>query len=399
MRIAFLMERLDPARGGAETCVSDFTARLATEGHDVHVFSRRESVPPAGVTLHPVRVRGVGRAMRTLSFARNVEKMLARHTHGGPASQRFDIVQGTAWTWTQDVFQPHNGVYRAMLAAKLRRHRGMRAFGERLGQQIGPKQMVFRWIEQVQYVRRPAVLFVALSRMVQQDMERCYGLAAAKIELVYNGVDTRRFHPRNREVHRAAVRQRCGIGGDEVVFLIVAQDFERKGVRETVECVTRKLPPCRLFVVGRGRVEKFRGLAEGCAPGRVIFTGAVADTAPYYAAADACVLPTNYDPCSLVVLEALASGLPVITSTMNGAGELMTHGREGWIIGSSRDRSFVAAEHVTELADVMHRLFEPTLRKKMGDTARVLAEKHTLHHNYQQMMAVYEKVLRRKKPT
>jgi len=398
MRIAFLIERLDPTRGGAETYVSDFTARLAAEGHDVHVFSRSGSLSPAGVTLHPVPVTGLGRAMRTLSFARNVERMLARHAHGGLASERFDVVQGTAWTWTQDVFQPHNGVYRAMLAARLRRRHGMGALCERLGRRIGPKQIVFRWIERAQYVRRPAMLFIALSRMVQRDMQTFYGLAAEKIELVYNGVDTERFHPRNRETHRATVRARHGIGTDEVVFIIVAQDFERKGVRQTVECVTEKLPPSRLLVVGRGRVEKLRPLAEARAPGRVIFTGAVADTACYYAAADVCVLPTNYDPCSLVVLEALASGLPVITSTMNGAGELMTHGKEGWIIGSSADRSFAASEHVTELADSMHTLFEPTLRKKMGDAARALAEKHTLHHNYRRMMEVYEKVLKRKKP-
>jgi UDP-glucose:(heptosyl)LPS alpha-1,3-glucosyltransferase len=98
-----------------------------------------------------------------------------------------------------------------------------------------------------------------------------------------------------------------------------------------------------------------------------------------------------------VVLEALAAGLPVITSTMNGAGELMTHGREGWILGTGRDNGFAASEHVTELAELMQKLFEPGLRKKMGDAARALAEKHTLHHNYRQMMEVYEKVPARKK--
>ena len=389
MRIAFLIERLDPARGGAETYVSDFTARLAREGHDVHVFSRAGSVNPAGVTLHPVAVRGVGRGQRTLSFGRSVERMLA--------TERFDVVQGTTWTWTQDVFQPHNGVYRAMLKARLRTRRGMGALCERVGQALGPKQRVFRRIEREQYVRRPAGVFVALSRMVHQDMENCYGLAAEKIELVYNGVDTERFHPRNREAHRAEVRRRHGIGAEETVFLIVAQDFERKGVRETVECVTGKFPACRLVVVGKGRVEKLRALAESRAPGRVVFTGAVADTVPYYAATDAFVLPTNYDPCSLVVLEALAAGLPVITSTMNGAGELMTHGREGWILGTPGDGGFAASEHVTELTELMQKLFEPELRKKMGDAARALAEKHTLQHHYRQMMEVYEKVPARKK--
>jgi len=389
MKIAFLIERLDPARGGAETYVSGFTARLAREGHDVHVYSRPGSVMPAGVTLHPVAVSGVGRGLRTLSFGRNVRRMLA--------AERFDVVQGTAWTWTQDVFQPHNGVYRAMLKARRRTRRGMSALCERVAQALGPKQNVFRWIEREQYLRRPARVFVALSRMVRQDMESCYSLAADKIELVYNGVDTERFHPRNRQTHRAETRSRHGIGAEETVFLVVAQDFERKGVPETVECVTGKLPACRLLVVGKGPVEKLRAWAESRAPGRVVFAGPVADTAPWYAAADAFVLPTNYDPCSLVVLEALAAGLPVITSTMNGAGELMTHGREGWILGTPGDRGFAASEHLPELAERMQKLFEPALRKKMGDAARTLAEQHTLRHHDRQMMEVYEKVLARKK--
>ena len=73
MKIAFLIKRLDRARGGAETYASDFTRMLVAEGHDVHVFSRGDAVVDEGVTLHPVPVRGVGRSWRTLSFARRGE--------------------------------------------------------------------------------------------------------------------------------------------------------------------------------------------------------------------------------------------------------------------------------------------------------------------------------------
>ena len=160
-----------------------------------------------------------------------------------------------------------------------------------------------------------------------------------------------------------------------------------------VFAVTRLLPPCRVLVVGGGKPGESGLIAERCTPGRVVFTGPVADTVPYYAAADVYVHPSWYDPCSLVVLEALASGLPVITSTMNGAAELMTVGEQGYVVPPGH------LGQLTELTDRMHKLFEATLRKRMGAAARVLAEKHTLGHNYRRMMDIYEKVAKRKGDT
>jgi len=380
VKVALLIERLDPTRGGAETYVTDFARMLAADGHDVHVFSREDSVVPEGITLRPVKVRGVGRSWRTLSFARRVRKMLSK--------EEFDIVHGVGWTYSQDVFQPHGGVHRAMLMQDALTCRGARLFAEGLRQEFSPKQTVFRWMERMQYVRRPAAVFIALSEMVKRHMMLWHHVPPESIEVIYNGVDTERFHPGNRETHRAPVRKKYGID-DEVVFLIVAHNFRLKGVLGLVRCVTDGgFPSCRLLVVGRNRMEKkLKAFAESRAPGRVIFTGGVPDSGPYYAAADVYVHPTFYDPCSLVVLEALASGLPVITSTMNGAAELMTPGAQGYV---------VAPGHFGQLTDSMHRLFETTLRKRMGQAARALAQKHTTRHNYRQMMDVYEKVLGRR---
>ena len=378
MKLAFLIERLDPSRGGAETYVSDFATRLVTEGHEVHVFSREGSIAPEGVTLHAVPVSGLGRARRTASFARNVESMLAEES--------FDVVQGVGKTVGQDVYQPHGGVHRATLEANVRMRKGPAAWLKRLSYRTSFKQRAFRRIEQAQYVERPARVFVALSEMVKRDMQRFYDVPDETIEVVYNGVDVERFHPRNRERCREAFRRQFGIADDEILFLIVAHNFRLKGVWEIVKCVTGKFPPCRLVVVGDGDAELLARFATRRRPGRVLFLGAVVDVAPCYAAADVYVHPTWYDPCSLVVLEALASGLPVLTSTMNGAGELMTDGREGWITPPG----------TRELAEKMEMLFDASRREAMGRAARALAEQHTIDHNIQQMTAIYEKVLRLK---
>ena len=88
---------------------------------------------------------------------------------------------------------------------------------------------------------------------------------------------------------------------------------------------------------------------------------------------------------SLVVLEGFASGLPVITSMMNGAGELMTPGKEGFIVEPGDEDA---------LAEAMSQCFDAEGRQSMGEAARALAETHTIDHNYREMLAVYERVMR-----
>ena len=90
--------------------------------------------------------------------------------------------------------------------------------------------------------------------------------------------------------------------------------------------------------------------------------GRIDNPVPYYAAADAYVQPTFYDPCSLVVLEALASGLPVVTSRFNGVSELLTQGREGYVI-------YDPADHY-ELAEALVPMFNPARRAAMGQASR-----------------------------
>jgi UDP-glucose:(heptosyl)LPS alpha-1,3-glucosyltransferase len=113
----------------------------------------------------------------------------------------------------------------------------------------------------------------------------------------------------------------------------------------------------------------------------VTFLGPVDDAAPCYAAADLYVQPTFYDPCSLVVLEALASGLPVITSRYNGVAELLTPGREGFVLHDPAD--------VNELASRLEALLDPQLRRRCGDAARRLALDHTFDRNCDELVAIY----------
>ena len=112
------------------------------------------------------------------------------------------------------------------------------------------------------------------------------------------------------------------------------------------------------------------------------------DVVPAYAAADVYVQPTWYDPCSLVVLEALACGRPVITTRFNGASELMEDGREGLILDTPAD--------IDALAEAMRELLDADLRRRMGRAARETAELHPIERNFEEMMAVFEEAAARK---
>jgi UDP-glucose:(heptosyl)LPS alpha-1,3-glucosyltransferase len=178
-----------------------------------------------------------------------------------------------------------------------------------------------------------------------------------------------------------------------LALALVAHNFRLKGVDAAIRAVgllRRRGLPAKLVVAGAGRAGPFRRLAraEGVAEA-VLFVGPLADSLHCYAAADVYVQPTWYDPCSLVVLEALACGLPVVTTRFNGAGELLTSGVEGYVVDDPAD--------AVSLADCVSRFADARVRREAAQAARRLALRHTLVHNRDQFLAVYREIAGRRR--
>ena len=222
-----------------------------------------------------------------------------------------------------------------------------------------------------------------------RDLERTHGWPMERTRLIYNGVDFAASRPANREQHRDAVRSGCNVREDELLVLFVAHNSRSRGCRHSFAPVGQ-LAPGRTSRCGCGRSamrtrENTPGRLVATAPARSIeFLGAIEDTAPFYAAADVFALPTWYDSCSLVVLEALASGVPVITSSHNGASELLTAGRDGFVVDDPGDWQ-QTANHLVGLLDA-------ATRERMGAAARHLAERHPVEANYRQVMALWQQI-------
>ena len=383
MKIAIVIEHFNPARGGAETYTAGLVGWLVAGGHDVTIFTQDWVGEREQATLVAVPTRGVSAARRYLSFSTTASELVGQGD--------FDVVHSMARILRLDVFHPHGGVMRASLERSLAATEGGLQRGlRRAARWLNTKSDVLLELESILYTEDPPPRLVAVSQMVADDMKRYYGIDESQVDVVYNGVDASRFSPETRATIGAGLREELGIGTDALLLLLVAHNYRLKGVeiliRVMAELVKRGGGNFKALVVGSKNPSQtvYPKLAEKLGVGdRVLFHPGVADIKRFYAAADVYFHPTFYDPMSLVVLEALGAGLPVITTRHNGCSEIMTDGQEGFCIDEPRDVDALV-ERVGLLADDDRRL-------AMSTAARALALEFPLERNYEGLMAVYLK--------
>ena len=409
MRIALVIEHLDRRRGGAEVYVHDFAAWLLRAGHEVAIVTEDAHDPPAGAEVHTAAASGCPLCGCVGDFAEASREALARL---GP-----DVSLATGKALGMSVYQPHGGTVRGSQRqnAALVRSANLRAL-KLAWNRVSPKHWAARSLEARQFAN-PRTHFVAVSQMVRRDMRTFYGLPEERITVIYNGVDLERFHPERVRARREETRRRFGVGEGMALFLFVAHNFRLKGLGELIRALgvlrgaaaggSRAAPTVRecgawspangrgmtmppafhLLVAGRGRAGPYRRLARRCGVAdRVTFAGATAEVEALYGAADALAHPTWYDPCSLVALEALACGLPVLTTRFNGASELMA-GREcGVVLDGPRS--------VSRLGEGIGQLLDAGSRARMSVAARRVAEEHPQERNFREMLGVLERAAR-----
>lgn len=326
MKVAIVRQRYNPF-GGAERFVERALGALAAEGAEVTLITRNwEGAPREGfrqVTCNPPYSRLFGgRTARDRSFAGAAQAAMAA---GG-----FDITQSHERIPGCMIFRAGDGVHAAWLA-----HRA-RALGPlgRLGQRLSGYHRYVLGAEQAMFEHPALRAVICNSRMVADEISRFYGVDRERLPVIYNGVDTAVFHPGLAGEFRAAVRREAGIPEKVPLLLFVGSGFERKGVPQLLRAAARmRRTDAHVAMVGADRKLKAMGRLAGQLglAGRVHFTGPLTDVRPWYGAADGFVLPTLYDPCPNAALEALASGLPVLTSTTCGAQEWVSEGRNGWV--------------------------------------------------------------------
>jgi len=362
MRVALVHMR-HAASGGTERYLNQLAEHLAAAGWDVTVVCRSHVAPSRpSIRFEVLRPISLGGAWRMWAFARAVERHLSEHA--------YDVVLGLGKTWTHDVVRLGGGAHASYLELA---HRDTQTPLERALGKGALKQRLALAAERRALAPGAHRRVIANSGMVARDVERRYGVPKDRIAVIHNGVDLERFHPRRRAAEGAALRAELGLSERELALLFLGTGYGRKGLDTLLEAyasIAQRRPATRLIVAGydssRARFEeqaRALGLAE-----RVRFLGGRSDPETCFAASDLYVLPTRYDPFANTTLEALASGLPVLTTHTNGASELIQPGEQGEV---------VAPGDADALARALERWTEDGRAEAARLTARALAGQHS----------------------
>lgn len=378
MNIALVRKEFLEQHGGAERFAVGLACGLAECGHQVQVYAgRAERSGPVGVGITRVPFISRPSALKNLSFCRSVRQMVSRQAH--------DIVNGLSQIYPQDVYRVGDGLHRHWLR--------MRGPGARLAACLSPRHQVILMIERRIFTPGNYVQIIANSQLCRQQVQHYYGVPASAVQVVRNGVDLERFSPPSG-ARRAAARASWGLQPQECALLFAGNNFRRKGLRCVLECAARLRDlghPVRVLVAGRGRSGPYQTLARALGISALVhWVGHVTDMTSLFAAADALVHPARYDPFSNVCLEAMASGVPIVTTVHNGAAELIRPGASGLVYADPEDAAAMAAGLCAALE--AGRAGLPVF----GAAARKAAEACTWERTITETLAIYRAAVRHK---
>ncbi|HEY4405505.1 MAG TPA: glycosyltransferase family 4 protein [Xanthobacteraceae bacterium] len=373
-----VIERFDPAAGGLEAWTAGLARYLLEQGHEVHVAATSFAAP--GIAVVPLRI---ARSDLPSGLAHNIERALA-----GAA---VDVVHDVGYGWSADLFQPQVG------SRVINLERDLRSRPRRARWRMLASPAFRRWRRDLALTERRqltlAKRIVAVSETVRRDLAMRYDIAPREILVIRNGIDVARFSPALRERYREEARAALGIG-HEVLFLAAAHNFQLKGLDTILNALAGLGPDhqARLVVAGNGAIAEYSAKARQLGVGhRVTFAGQVDSMPRLYAAADAFVHPTFHDACSLATLEALACGLPVITTRVNGAADGMQSAREGYVLEAPGNAEAVRAAMIALMAAEQ--------RRACGVHARQLALANSFTANCAAIAAVYADIAAARRKT
>ncbi len=352
MKIALIRKNYTPY-GGAENYLNLVSESLHAQRHEVHIFSTNHRHRKSDF-VHRVRTIRKPSFLSNIFFALNVRYALKKES--------FDCILSFERTFFQDIYRAGDGCHREWL----NKRRKTESFLKRLSFAANPHHLMLLYLEKQCFLR--SKIIIANSIMVKNDILRHYFIPDKKIHVIYNGLDLQRFRPIAKD-KKTTIKNSLGLQNDKII-LFVGADFKRKGLPILLDAFSRaNSKNAKLIVVGKKAKTKNLSMAKKLGTDKnVIFWGTENKVEKLYSIADIFVLPTIYDPFSNATLEAMASGLPVITTADNGASELISDGIEGFIIKNPLDADAFAEKISAALLQC----------EDMGKKARIKAEDYSI---------------------
>jgi len=380
MKIALVCQNYTQ-KGGTERYVVNLSKGLLDRDNEVHVFAAKynpEDNDPR-IIFHKVPIIPIGRLLKILSFIYFSQRLLSK--------EMFDIICGFGHSLKQDIYRI-SGCHKVWEDKLLRIYSNpLLRLLKRISPIIFPSYFLSSLIEYYQCKTNGNRRIITVSNQTKNELIKRYKIDPKKIEVVYNGVDLEEFRIGKSDIRRRVIRNQYGLGKNDFVILFVANDFRRKGLEYLIRAIA-ELNQIKVLVVGKGRRRYYQNLAHKLGvKDRIIFTGMINKDLPsYYVSADIFVFPTFYDPLANVCLEAMAMGLPIITTKSNGISELLTDGKQGFIIDDPKDYKLIAQKINTLFCN-------KNLREQMSNEARKLANNYPLSKNINRILEICKEVL------
>lgn len=329
MKIAVVIKECAFNSGGAERYASRLLWRMAeSKEHDFHLFSHSwEPQLEERVQCHFVPYRRKPNFLKAYSFARNVKKQLTRY--------HFDLVLGLTQFVPMDIYRTGGGIFADYLEMRFPEKRIQKL------KSLLPKSAYMLHLEK-KIIRSPRTyFFMANSHMCRDALVNRFKVDPSRIEVIYNGVDRNIFNTVHARKSRKEIRGEMNFSSGQTVLLFVGNGFGRKNLNTVLETAKELGPDLDRFqfvILGNGKIARYRRKASALGVEKAFhFLGAQDDVHKWYHAADALIHPAVYDPCSNACLEALASGLPVLTTKTNGASHWIQNGENGFVVDDPRD--------------------------------------------------------------
>ena len=369
VKIAFVVHDYHRA-GGHSRYVAELANRFSRT-HEVHVFANTIEPDTNEIHFHHVPAWRLNALTTIFTFILPATRLL----DGG-----FDIVhaQGLC-SLNYDVLTAHicnRAWYQARRETRTAVGWRERVVDRLFDSLVSPME---KWL----YRSSTASPVIAISEVTRRNLLKFYR-RQGKVSVIHHGVDGGLFKPANRRLYRTEVRAELGLTETEFVSLFVGN--LRKGALFAIQALGH-LKEGKLVLVSPTPPKDYEHMVEQSGlTGRVIFCSPTETIERYYAAADAFVFPSPYEDFGMVISEAMASGLAVITGREAGAAELIEHGREGFLLENPSDAE--------EIASYLRRLMtEPGLGQRIGRAAREKMEHYTWDAVAEQTMDVYRQVL------
>ncbi|MFZ5524738.1 MAG: glycosyltransferase family 4 protein [Pseudomonadota bacterium] len=355
--------------GGGERFASEITERLALNKNlDIHVFANQWVAHSDRIRFHKVPMIRFPRFLRPLSFAWFARFMISRIN--------FDLVHAHDWIFKGDIFSVHSVP-----------HAGWVRDVRKRSPSLFDRAIIA--VERRTIMNGGASRFFPVSTIAIEAFRREYATLPGQWQALAPGVDVARFSTPDRAACRAEIRGRYGIGASDILLLFVGMNFEVKGLDTIIAALARARAArpdadIRLLVVGRGDEGKYRKMVQSLGiAGAVTFAGTQVDGLErYYRAADVFIMLSKFDTFGMVVLEAMAAGLPVIVSPNVGAKDLVQEGSNGFILPQHQDAD-AAADRIVRLSDTER-------REAMGAAAAQTAAMHDWEKLANKMEKIYD---------